>query len=168
MVTSQKMRIRLGFVAGLIAGVMGTCVFAGIASYKVLEFEEQRLQRGGTMVPVVVAPRALESGTRMTFAEVAQRPMPEQLVTSSVVKPGSADYVVDQVLTVPLSAGDRLHWAFFSRTRAGLFGGPEPSSPGDPVLWGACDAALAANPTTARRERTPADIRVRIVSEVRP
>jgi hypothetical protein len=167
MVTSQKKRSRLGFVAGLIAGVMGTWVFAGIASYKVVKFEEQRLQRGWKLVPVVVAPRALEPGTRMTFAEMAQRPMPEQLVTSSVVKPDSGAYVENQVLIVPLSDGDRLHWAFFSRTRTGLFGGPGPWSIRDPALWEACDAALAASPTT-RRERTPADIRARLVSEVRP
>ncbi|WP_146209641.1 hypothetical protein [Vitiosangium sp. GDMCC 1.1324] len=162
------MKDRLVFVAGLSAGLMGTLVVAGIASYKVVKFEEQRLQHGWRLVPVVVAPRALAAGTRMTFAEMAQRPMPEQLVTSSVVKPDSATYVVDQVLTVPLSDGDRLHWTFFSRTRNGLMRGPEPSSPRDPDLWEACDAALAASSTTARRERTPADIRARLVSEVRP
>jgi len=166
MATSRKMEGLLGFIAGLTVGGIGMGLIAGVVSYVVSKREEQGLHRGWTLMPVVVASRQLAPGTRLTLDAVAQRSMPEQLATSSVVKPDSATYVMDQVLIAPLSQGDPLHWAFFSSSRP--ISGSELASPRDSAVWAACDAALTASTTVSRDERTPADIRARIMSEVRP
>jgi flagella basal body P-ring formation protein FlgA len=39
--------------------------------------------------------------------------VPEQFVTTSVVKPDSASYIVDQKLLVPVQAGDPMLWSHF-------------------------------------------------------
>jgi pilus assembly protein CpaB len=44
--------------------------------------------------------------------------VPEQFVTSSVVKPDSASYVVNQKVLVPVQAGDPLLWSQFETTKA--------------------------------------------------
>jgi pilus assembly protein CpaB len=54
----------------------------------------------------------------ITFDMVSQRPVPEQFVTSSVIKPDSANYIVGQKVLVPLQAGDPLLWSQFETSKA--------------------------------------------------
>ena len=49
---------------------------------------------------------------------VSQRSIPEQFITSSVVKPDSASYVIGQKVMVSLQAGDPLLWSQFETSRA--------------------------------------------------
>jgi pilus assembly protein CpaB len=79
---------------------------------------EADVRKGWNLVPVVVAAVDLSEGTVVTMEMVSQRSIPEQFVTSSVVKPDSASYIVNQKVLVPLQAGDPLLWSQFETTRA--------------------------------------------------
>jgi pilus assembly protein CpaB len=54
----------------------------------------------------------------VTFEMISSRPVPSQFVTSSVVKPDAASYVVNQKVLVPLQRGDPLLWSQFETTKA--------------------------------------------------
>lgn len=82
------------------------------------EKEVDRVKKGWMLVPVVVAAQDIPEGTTVTFEMIAQRSVPEQFVTSSVVKPDSASYIVNQKVLVPLQAGDPLLWSQFETTKA--------------------------------------------------
>jgi hypothetical protein len=155
--------IILGLVTGLVVGGLGAGFIAGVVSYSVLKFEERRLQRGWNLVPAVVAARDLAPGQKVSLDAIAQRSIPEQFLTSSVVKPDSAAYVKDQMLIGPLSAGDPLYWGAFSAARP--LPGPESASRGASAVWEACHAALGASPAAPKYERSPADIRARLARE---
>jgi pilus assembly protein CpaB len=98
------------------AVVMG--LFAGIVSYSAIKKKESDVRRGWNLVPVVVAAIDLSEGTVVTFDMISQRSVPEQFVTSSVVKPDSASYIVNQKVLVPVQAGDPLLWSQFETTKA--------------------------------------------------
>ncbi len=68
---------------------------------------------GWDLVPVVVASVDLPAGTRVTFDMLSQRSVPEQFVTSSVVKSDSASLIVGQVIENAVAAGDPLRWVDF-------------------------------------------------------
>jgi Flp pilus assembly protein CpaB len=65
---------------------------------------------GWKLVPVVVAARDLAEGTVLKLEDLAQRGVPEFLLTTSVVRPDAANYVLNQQLLVPVQAGDMLQW----------------------------------------------------------
>ncbi len=100
----------------IVALVLG--VFAGIIAYSAVRKKESDVRRGWNLVPVVVAAVDVAEGTVVTFDMISQRSVPEQFVTSSVVKPDSASYVVNQKVLVPVQAGDPLLWSQFETTRA--------------------------------------------------
>ncbi len=83
--------------------------------------EEQRARQpkqATGMVPVVVAAVDMAENTVVSMENISKRSIPEQFVTSSVVKPDSASYIVNQRLLVPVQAGDMLLWSQFDTTRA--------------------------------------------------
>src|SRR5438552_4892608 len=100
----------------IVALVLG--LFAGIVAYSAIKKKEADVRRGWNLVPVVVAAADITEGTVVTFDMISQRSVPEQFVTSSVVKPESASYVVNQKVLVPVQAGDPLLWSQFETTRA--------------------------------------------------
>jgi len=93
-------------------------LLAGVVSYFALLKERRDVRRGWNLVPVVVAATDIPEGTVVTFDMISQRPVPEQFVTSSVVKPDSASYIVNQKVLVPLQTGDPLLWSQFETTKA--------------------------------------------------
>src|SRR6185436_17436934 len=93
-------------------------LFAGIIAYSAIKKKEADVRRGWNLVPVVVAAVDLSEGTTITFDMISQRSVPEQFITSSVVKPDSASYVVNQKVLVPVQAGDPLLWSQFETTKA--------------------------------------------------
>ena len=93
-------------------------LFAGVVGYSAIKKKEADVRRGWNLVPVVVAAVDLSEGTVVTFDMVSQRSVPEQFVTSSVVKPDSASYIVNQKVLVPVQAGDPLLWSQFETTKA--------------------------------------------------
>ncbi len=99
-------------VAAVLAVVGSTMAFSG------LRVKEAQVRRGWNLVPVVVAAVDIPEGTVVGFDMISQRSVPEQFVTSSVVKPDSASYVVNQKVLVPVQAGDPLLWSEFETTRA--------------------------------------------------
>lgn len=100
----------------VIALVLG--LLAGVVAYSAIKKREADVRRGWNLVPVVVAAVDVPEGTIVTFDMISQRSVPEQFVTSSVVKPDSASYVVNQKVLVSLQAGDPLLWSQFETTKA--------------------------------------------------
>ncbi|MBI3182193.1 MAG: Flp pilus assembly protein CpaB [Myxococcales bacterium] len=100
----------------LVALALG--VFAGGIAFWGIQAEKKRVRRGWNLVPVVVASTDIAEGSVVTFDMISQRPVPDQFVTSSVIKPESATYIVNQKVLVPLQAGDPLLWSQFETTKA--------------------------------------------------
>jgi pilus assembly protein CpaB len=93
-------------------------VFAGAIAFSAIKKKESDVRRGWNLVPVVVAGSDVPEGTVVTLDMISQRQVPEQFVTSSVVRPESASHVVNQKVLVPLQAGDPLLWSQFETMRA--------------------------------------------------
>ena len=93
-------------------------LLAGIIAWSAIKKKEADVRRGWNLVPVVVAAQDIPEGTVINFEMINQRSVPEQFVTSSVVKPDSATYVVGQKVLVALQAGDPLLWSQFETTKA--------------------------------------------------
>jgi pilus assembly protein CpaB len=93
-------------------------LLAGIIAWSAIKKKESDVRRGWNLVPVVVASQDIPEGTVINFDMINQRSVPEQFVTSSVVKPDSASYVVGQKILVPLQTGDPLLWSQFETTKA--------------------------------------------------
>jgi len=100
----------------IIAIVLG--LIAGAIAYMGIEREKKRVKAGWNLVPVIVANQDIPEGTQVSFDMVSQRPIPEQFVTSSVVKPDSASYIIGQKVLVPLQNGDALLWSQFETSKA--------------------------------------------------
>jgi len=100
----------------IVALVLG--LLAGVVAYSAIKKKESDVRKGWNLVPVVVAATDIPDGTVVTFDMISQRSVPEQFVTSSVVKPDSASYIVNQKVLVPLQAGDPLLWSQFETTKA--------------------------------------------------
>lgn len=105
------------FLAGLLlGGVVGLAIsmlLVGTAGFLWVKKKATDARRGWNLVPVVVASQDIPEGTVVTFDMINQRSMPEQFVTSSIVKPDSATYIVNQRILVPVQAGDPLLWSQF-------------------------------------------------------
>jgi pilus assembly protein CpaB len=100
----------------IIALVLGLA--AGAVSYGAIKVRERQVRDGWNLIPVVVANVDIPEGTVITIDMIAQRGVPEQFVTSSVVKPESSGYVVGQKVLVALQAGDPLLWSQFETTKS--------------------------------------------------
>ena len=100
----------------IVAVILG--LFAGVVAYSAIKKKESDVRRGWNLVPVVVSAIDISEGTVVTFDMISQRSVPEQFVTSSVVKPDSASYIVNQKVLVPVQAGDPLLWSQFETTKA--------------------------------------------------
>jgi pilus assembly protein CpaB len=109
----SPVRGRMPLLSALSLGLL-----AGAVSYSAIKKKESDVRRGWNLVPVVVASMDVPEGAVLSFDQVSQRAVPEQFVTSSVVKPDSASYVVGQRVLVPIQAGDPLLWSQFETTRA--------------------------------------------------
>lgn len=99
----------------IIALVLG--LVAGLVAYSAIRKSEADVRRGWNLVPVVVAATDIPEGTVVTFDMIAQRGVPEQFVTSSVVKPDSQNYVLNQKVLVAVQAGDPLLWTQFETAK---------------------------------------------------
>lgn len=92
---------------------LGMAVVAGGLAYGALRAQEARVRRGWDLVPVLVAAKDLAAGTTVTEALVAQREVPEQFATASVLRPESLVHVEGQPVRVPVVAGEPLLWTHF-------------------------------------------------------
>jgi Flp pilus assembly protein CpaB len=144
--------IFVGLGVGLVAGGFG----AGVLAFTLVKKAEQEARAGWTLVPVVVANRDVTPGEVLKFNELAQRSIPEQLATSSLVRPDSSAYVVGQTLTVPVQQGEPLRWAFFAAATEDL-------EPEETRLAEECQRAFDRVPNRPMPDQTAAKIRERIV-----
>ena len=80
-------------------GYFGGCVAGRRAS-----------ESGFDKVPVVVVNQDLEPGRTLALDMLAQRLMPEQYVTASIVRPESVSFVAGSKTLAKLYAGDPLTW----------------------------------------------------------
>ncbi len=78
---------------------------------------EKNARKGWDLVPIVVAGADVDEGTTLTTDMIAQRPMPSQFVTPSVIKPENYSYVVGQRVLVNLKKGDPLLWTQFESSK---------------------------------------------------
>jgi pilus assembly protein CpaB len=97
---------------------LGLGLIAGVIAYSAVKKRELEVRKGWNLVPVVVAATDISEGAVVSMEMISQRAIPEQFVTSSVVKPDSASYIVNQKVLVPVQAGDALLWSQFETTRA--------------------------------------------------
>ena len=103
---------RLPLVIAIVLGLL-----AGVIAWSAIEQKKKEVQEGWNLVPVIVASQDIAEGTVLNYDMIAQRSMPEQFVTESLVKPDSANYVVDQKVLVPLQEGDPILWSHFESTK---------------------------------------------------
>lgn len=99
----------------LIALLLG--LLAGAVSYLSIKHEEAHVRQGWNLIPVVVANRNVLPGTTIDRTMIAERPVPSQFVTSSVIRPGAAHFVIGQKVLVSLQPGDTLLWSQFANAR---------------------------------------------------
>jgi pilus assembly protein CpaB len=99
----------------IVAAVLGLLAF--IVSWSAIKKRETEVRKGWNLVPVVVAAVDISDGTVVTMDMISQRSIPEGFVTASVVKPDSANYIINQKVLVPLQAGDPLLWSQFETTK---------------------------------------------------
>ena len=104
------MRGRTFFMIGMTVGLSAVPVCC--------QAEWRASQREYGVVPITVFTQDMRAGEVVTFEQISQRTVPEQYVTSSVVKPDSASYVINQRLVDDVQAGDPLRWSDFGHQRA--------------------------------------------------
>lgn len=71
------------------------------------------VQQPQDMTTVLVVGFDLEEGTVLTSSMLEERDVPERWVTSSIIRPDAARFVVGQKLNVPMQKGDFLLWTAF-------------------------------------------------------
>ena len=98
-----------------IASVFGV-IAMGVAAL-LFDGTTKRVRLGWDLVPVMVARTDLPEGAVVSLDMVSERAVPEQFVTSSVIKPDSVQYLVNQKILVPAQAGDPLLWTQFEVSR---------------------------------------------------
>ncbi|WP_164007038.1 SAF domain-containing protein [Pyxidicoccus trucidator] len=148
-----------GILFGVAAGLPLSGLVGGFVMYLLVKDAETEARQGWELVPVVVASKALAAGDLVTHETMAQRLIPAQLVTESVVKPDSAHFLVDQTLTAPFAAGEPLRWGYFE-VGSSSFNASAPQ-----VLTDECKRAQASRPDVSRRERTAEEIRARLLKK---
>jgi len=97
---------------------LGLGALAAVVAFVAIKKREVDARRGWNLVPVMVAEQEIREGSMVTAEMISARPIPEQFVTASVVKPDSVSYVLNQKLLVPLQAGDMLLWTQFETLKA--------------------------------------------------
>jgi Flp pilus assembly protein CpaB len=103
----------LGAFAGFVLMLVVGGFVGGFFAYLFVKKTEADARKGWNLVPVVVAAQDLQAGDTVEFEQISQRSVPEQLVSSSIVKPDSASYIVHQQLNAPVFAGEPLRWSGF-------------------------------------------------------
>lgn len=89
---------------------LGLAVSAGLVAYGSLAAARRSAREGWELETVLVAAEALPAGQPLTLAQLAQRPIPAQFATRSVVRPRDAELILGQPLLVPLETGDPITW----------------------------------------------------------
>jgi pilus assembly protein CpaB len=97
---------------------LGLGLLAGLLAFSAIRKREADARRGWNLVEVVVAQQDIHEGSTITMDMISSRGVPEQFVTTSVVKPDAISYVLNQRVIVPLQAGDLLLWTQFETLKS--------------------------------------------------
>jgi pilus assembly protein CpaB len=97
---------------------LGLGLSAGVVAFSAIKKREADARRGWNLVSVMVADQDIHEGSTITGEMISSRPVPEQFVTSSVVKPDAVSYVLNQKVLVPIQAGDMLLWTQFETLKS--------------------------------------------------
>ncbi|MFT3713826.1 MAG: Flp pilus assembly protein CpaB [Archangium sp.] len=108
--TFRSRYVPLAIAAGL------TCLGFAVA-WSAVQKEKSDVRKGWNLVPVLVAASDMSEGQVITLEDISQRSVPEQFVTSSVVKPDSASYLLGQKVQVAIASGDPLQWSQFESSK---------------------------------------------------
>lgn len=148
-------------VAGCILGVLVAGGLSGLVGYVLVTKKHADVRKGWNLGPVMVASRDLRAGQVLRTEDVAERSIPEQLVTSSIVKPGSMTDVVGQLIAVDVKAGEPLRSSYFPSSKN--------SDPAALPLYSACGKAHreAAARGRIKRPETIEELRARLQQEAR-
>lgn len=117
-------------------------LLAGASVWLALREQGRRAREGWELVPVVVAAVEIPRGTTLSSGLLAERKLPQQFVTSSVVRPEGLRDLAAQRLVVPLQKGEPLLWTQLE----GLEGGSRLSAR---VPKGARAIAIDTDPSTS-------------------
>lgn len=98
-----------GMIIGLVIGLLAATLYG--------KREGHRARAGWNLVPVIVVAEDLPAGSVIRYDNLAQRPIPEQFVTASVVRPDVANKIVGKRVAVELHAGDPMMWNMFEPAR---------------------------------------------------
>ena len=101
-----------GLSLGLLIALVLSCLGSALG-FAVVRRAATEARKGWNLVPIVVAAVDISEETVVSFEHISQRSVPEQFVTSSVVKPDSASYIVNQKIITAVQAGDPLLWSQF-------------------------------------------------------
>jgi Flp pilus assembly protein CpaB len=110
---------RAGSVTGKGAGVVflvifgmagGMALLGPIVGTLAVKKKAREVKAGWNLVPVLVAAMDLPAGTTLATSALEQRSVPEQLVTTSLVKPERLSQVTGKQLVGPMKAGEPLTW----------------------------------------------------------
>ena len=93
-------------------------VVAAFIVQRVISNKEQEARKGWNLTPVIVAAVDIPEGTTISMEMMSRHMIPEQFVTSSVVKPESVNFIDGQKVLVPLQQGDMLLWSQFETSKA--------------------------------------------------
>jgi pilus assembly protein CpaB len=110
-------RLVLGFLLGGFAGLGVALVVGGPFAYAQYTRLKREARAGWNLVPVVVAAVDIPKGEPITFDVISQRSVPEQFVSTSMVRPDSASYVVNASPSHTFEAGQPLLWTSFDDKR---------------------------------------------------
>ncbi len=97
---------------------LGLGLLAGLVAFSAIRKGEEDARRGWNLVQVMAAQQDIHEGSTVTMEMISSRAVPEQFVTSSVVKPDAVSYVLNQKVLVPLQAGDLLLWTQFETLKS--------------------------------------------------
>lgn len=149
-----------GFVSGLSIGLgvflVVACLGSGVG-FAYVKRVSSNVRKGWNLVPVVTAAVDIKEDSKVTMEMISQRSVPEQFVTSSVVKPDSASYIVNQRILVAVQAGDPLQWSQFETAKV-----KQPV-----VLFAKTDVTSGSTLTAADVEERPVGAKVLTPSWVR-
>jgi pilus assembly protein CpaB len=102
-----------GLVVGMAIGFMAGALLVGLVASWYLNQPKTQLPPGWELEQVVVATRDLPKGHVVLVEDIAQRSVPGTFVTSSVIRPEQATYVLGTPLLVEVQKGDLIYWTQF-------------------------------------------------------
>ena len=146
-----------GMFTGIAVGVVAVGLSTGFFGYLRVKAATAAVRRGWALTTVVVAAEDLHPGEKVVFERISQRNIPEQIVTSSVIKPDSASYVLNLPLSVPVKAGDPMLWSDFAFSNPG-----KDVRKTDPPVFEECQKAVGWS-ADATADATAEAIRARVV-----